>query len=430
MTKRKATVLFTVLAVVIILLTAFCVMPPFETKGRYDFKSPALATTRGTDFNGGASVILKVSDNSVENLETELNKAVDIMYDRAVELGESELYLAAVKNQAGEYGVLLKCQNVAATNAIADALSRSGIFSIREEDEDGEIITDASNIKQARPLYDQSANTWFVQLTFTKKGADEMKEKTSQMMIGSVEICFMMDGEQVLVESIKDPMKGRVYTISGVANGDAAFSLAAIINHGSFGIKFEKFAAIDIVLYTSDAIENFQTAFMITLGALAVVFIVLLIVQFKLFGVAAVLSILLFICASLIALAFLPFISFTYASATGLLLSLVLVYIFNVIQLKKIKSEYVEGKTLRRAISEGFRKSRMFIVDTGAVLFGTSIAMWILGIVRVVSLATMVFVTSIFAVLSSIFVSRLFIHLLSSVYSDYPAVFKLDKGVK
>ena len=430
MTKRKATVLFTVLAVVIILLTAFCVMPPFETKGRYDFKSPALAITRGADFSGGASIVLMVSDNSIENLETELDKAIDIMYARAKELGEKELYLAAVKNQAGEYGVLVKCQNIDASNAVIEALSKSGDFSIRAEVEDGEIITDVSNIKQARPLYDQSAGSWYLQITFNKKGANEMKEAVNDLMVSGSELFFIMDGETVFAEGIKDPMKGRAYTISGVADGDTAISLATIINNGAFKIGFEKYDKIDITLYSSDAAENFQTAFMITLGALAVIFIALLIVKYKLFGVAAALSILLFISASLIALAFLPFVSFTYASAAGLLLSLILVYVFNTIQLKKIKSEYVEGKTLRRAISEGFRKSRMFIVDTGAALFGASIVMWIFGIIRIISLATMVFVTSIFAVLSSIFVSRLFIHLLSMVYSDYPAVFMLDKGVK
>jgi preprotein translocase subunit SecD len=433
MTKKQATVWLSILGVAIVLLMLFSVFPSFKAGAFDEFTSPVMAMVRGADFEGGAETYYQVADqpeNMTEqetaDFEKQLEKVVDIMYKRVSEMNVKDTYIAGSKNADGLYGVLVKFPSKTEANLFNDYISKSGKLEVLSLSETGDEVTEASNIKQVRPFFNN--NTWYVQISFNKEGAEEMQEASAEIANASGNMYFMMDGDVVSSPTVSEAIKTNFMTISGFASAIDAVGFAAVVNNGAFDLMFEERS---LESFTTSGYVN-ESAYLVSVLVMAgilVAFIAFSAVKYGMFSLGSTLSVFAYIGAVVLALLLFN-IQMTIATAVGLIIGFALVCGFNLLMMRYTTAEYNDGKTFRRAVQEGSKKIRWIVVDTCIVGALLCIGLWIATYAPFIAFATSMLVSLAVGLFSSLFLTRLLYSLAGTVFGNNIKVFKLKPQTK
>lgn len=97
----------------------------------------------------------------------------------------------------------------------------------------------------------------------------------------------------------------------------------------------------------------------------------------------------------------------TLPGIAGIVLSLGMSVDANVLIYERIREEIAEGKTIRLAISEGFRKAMPSILDSNITTFLTGVILYVFGQGPIVGFATTLMIGIITSLFAAIFISRL-----------------------
>jgi SecD/SecF fusion protein len=97
----------------------------------------------------------------------------------------------------------------------------------------------------------------------------------------------------------------------------------------------------------------------------------------------------------------------TLPGIAGIVLSLGMSVDANVLIYERIREEIAEGKSLRLAISEGFRKAMPSILDSNITTFLTGVILYVFGQGPIVGFATTLMIGIITSLFAAIFISRL-----------------------
>lgn len=347
MNKKKATWTAVLLAVfmVVTLITAAVGWGPTGTGSAKNIKL-------GLDLSGGVSITYQAAgdeDPSQEDMDDTVYKLQQRVQNYST---EASVY------QEGANRINIEIPGVSDANAILEELGKPGSLTFQLAD--GTVILDGTEVDSAEAGTQQDSmgnSEHVVSLTFTDEGAKAFAEATSENVGNPIYIVY--DGEVISYPTVREAITDGKCVISGSFTAESASNLASSIRIGSLSLELEEIRSNVVGAQLGEkAISTSLLA-----GAIGLLIVIIfMICVYKIPGVIAGLSLVLYTGLELVALNAFDM-TLTLSGIAGVILSIGMAVDANVIIYARIREEIAAGKTVRTAIDIGFKKALSAIID-------------------------------------------------------------------
>ena len=281
------------------------------------------------------------------------------------ELGETaQLTFAIVEEgEHGEEGVV---------ELIEDG-EHYGDYEIKEEFMDGSMVE-----KAGAAILD---NQYIVTLDFDTEGT-KIFGKTTSEHVGDM-IGILMDGNLISVATVESAITGGEGYISGRFSAAEAKNLADKINSGAlpFTMETTNYSSVSATM-GAHALSVMLLAGMIALG----IIILFLCIYYRLPGFVASITLLLQTAGQLL-IFHLMGLTLTLPGIAGIILSIGMGVDSNIIISERIKEEINGGKTLKGAISSGYKRAFSAVIDCNITTAAIGLLLMIFGTGSMLSFA-------------------------------------------
>ncbi len=325
----------------------------------------------------------EVAINSEESLTKEnYLKTKSIVEKRLSDYGISE-YLIRLNENTGKMTVQIPEDNF--TDLAVQYIYMTGKFTITNED--GEVLLDETNVKKASASYNttKSGTTVYLTIEFNKDSVEKLKEISNTYVKTTDEsgtekskkITMKIDDSTIASTTFDEEISNGMLQISvGSASTDAttinsylaeARNIAILINDGSLPITYtlsqNRFVSSDITT------DNLKIAGVIILSAVVVGAIVLGIL-YKKNGILVGISTIGYLAILLILIRYTNVI-LTLEGICGILVSIVLNYIFGINLLKKMQAE-----DAKKAFNQTAKEMLFVLVPAFVIAISLCFASW------------------------------------------------------
>ncbi len=275
------------------------------------------------------------------------------------------------------------------------------------QDDAGNVLVNGSNVVDSEPGKDPSTNEYIVSLTFDEKGTKLFSDATAKLVGKNISI--YMDKTLIQTATVSVHIKDGKAMINGMGSYEEAKSLSDKINAGSlpFSMTTKNHSTI------SPTLGSGALKIMLDAGLIAFcVICVLLIFYYRLPGFVACISLLIQIAGQILALS-IPQITLTLTGIAGVILSIGMGVDANVIISERISEEIKSGKTVRSAISSGFKGAFTSVFDGNITVLIVGVILMIFGSGSLLSFAYSLLTGIFFNFVAGVTASRLMIWSLS-----------------
>jgi protein-export SecD/SecF family membrane protein len=297
----------------------------------------------------------------------------------------------------------------------ADAMAELGETALLTFcDENGNVLLEGSHVSNSSPEFDSSRNQYVVSLTFDEKGT-QLFSKATKDLTGKL-INIYMDKTLIQSARVTEHIPSGKAEISGMGSYEQAKAVSDKINSGAlpFSMITKNHSTISPTL-GSGALEV-----MINAGIIAFFIIcALLIIYYRVPGFVASIALLIQVSGQLLALS-VPQMTLTLTGIAGVILSIGMGVDANVIISERISEEIKAGKTVRSAISSGFKDAFSSVFDGNITVLIVGIILMMFGSGSLLSFAYSLLTGIFFNFVAGVAASRLMIRSLS----DYSALRK------
>lgn len=366
----------------------------------YDFKFQPQHIKRGLDLSGGVSITYEVV-NKDELTDSKMADTVAKFQKRAEAFStESSVY------KEGQYRINIDIPGANDAQQVLDKLGSAGKISFiyaqgksgttnvvstgtnyilaRSLDEiiaAGDLVLDGSSVSNA--YADLSENSQGVSqnvvcLEFDANGTNAFRDATtwccSQSGYANM-IAIVYDGEIVSCPSVNSVIDSGKAQIEGSMSFDEASDLSTIIRIGALPIEVTPIRS-NIVGATLGS-RALDTSILAGLIGFALVCIFMIVI-YRLPGVAASLSLIMYIGITL-ALLIIFEVTLTLPGIAGIILSVGMAVDANVIIFTRIREELATGKTVRSAMKLGYHKATAAIVDGNITTLIAAVVLYLFG---------------------------------------------------
>lgn len=249
----------------------------------------------------------------------------------------------------------------------SSADSASIIMPARSTETIGDYIKSARTTRAADGSY-------AINIRFTKLGRQALAN-ASKNAADSSDTLFIRVGETDVIQlSVSDQMDMNTLGIynSSFTKSDASVR-AILIDTALKGPKSELTLSMnDTASYRALYGENALTALYIVFGVFFVAMMVFFFVRYHLLAFAHLYTYLLFLCASLLCLWAIPFLSLSVETFVAFLLTSVLLSVSNAVIYEGARAEYALGKTMVSSVKTSYKKNlwKLFDLHIVAALIG------------------------------------------------------------
>ena len=347
MNKKKATWTAVLLAVflVVTLITAAIGWGPTGTGSAKNIKL-------GLDLSGGVSITYQtVGDDepSAEDMSDTIYKLQQRVQNYST---EASVY------QEGANRINIEIPGVSDANTILEELGKPGSLTFQLSD--GTVILDGTQVasSEAGTKKDSMGNSeHVVSLTFTAEGTTAFADATSENVGNPIYIVY--DGEVISAPTVREAITDGKCVISGSFTAESASNLASSIRIGSLSLELEEIRSNVVGAQLGEkAISTSLIA-----GAIGLLLVIIfMIIVYKIPGVIAGLSLILYTGLEMVALNAFDM-TLTLSGIAGVILSIGMAVDANVIIYARIREEIAAEKTVRSAIDIGFKKALSAIID-------------------------------------------------------------------
>lgn len=263
----------------------------------------------------------------------------------------------------------------------------------------GDVISDARND------YDQKGNPEVV-MSMNANGAARWRSVTAQASAdpqNKQAIAIVLDNQVYSAPTVQNEISGGVSSISGNFTVDDTKDLANVLKSGRLPAPAK--IVSEYVVGPSLGAESIQKGLVSSIVGVAVILIFMAMYYSKAGWVANValvinLFFLMGVTASLGAVLTLPGIA-------GVVLSLGMSVDANVLIYERIREELAEGKSMRLAIADGYRKAMSSILDSNVTTFLSGLILFIFGSGPIQGFATTLMIGIITSLFAAIFITRI-----------------------
>ena len=332
----------------------------------------------GIDISGGVEAVFSPDKADVDITDEDMDAAKSIIETRLVNnnITDYEVYSDSDNHQiivrfpwaAGE-------SDFDAASAVQELGETALLTFCRNEDSEDVILSGAEDIEKAEAGMDQDGN-YVVYLYFTDAGTSKFSAATAEL-VGST-ISIWMDDTMLQAPTVNEAITTGEAYITGMADADAAKSLADKINAGSlpFALTVDN-SKLQVISATlgSDALEVMLIAGAVAFGLVCL----LMILRYRLNGVVAAIALLGQLAGSVACISgcFPNSDSFTLTipGIAGIILSIGVGVDCNVIAAERIRDEFKKGKTIDGAIDSGYKNSLSAIIDGNVTIVIVSVVL-------------------------------------------------------
>jgi SecD/SecF fusion protein len=265
-------------------------------------------------------------------------------------------------------------------------------------------------------------NLPIVLMEFTGDGADKFQDITAQEHIrGNLRNAFqhfaiVLDREiktfpqiDYTDDSLAGGISGGRAQIQGLESIDEANDIAIVLQTGALPVKFETLDRTDISATLGE--DSLEEAWKAAIGGLLLVMLFLLIF-YRFLGVVAVAGLAVY-AAFLYATILVFDVVLTLPGFAGLVLTFGVAADANIVIFERIKEEVRAGRSVRAAISAGYRKGFATIVDANVVTAITALVLFAVATASVRGFALMLLIGTVLSMLTAVLATRAILALLA-----------------
>ena len=404
MTKKSSSIVkLVIVSIVAILGAVLCFVSWYWPGSFYKVNSFASQIKLGLDLKGGIYAVYEAKSEGVADFEEKLT----MTQDRLVELLTAEGYDATITTE-GTNNLRVEVPDVDNPSRIFDLIGKpcQVVFVI-----DDQIVMHGKDKITGATAYLDSQNSggYAVSLEMTTAGKTEFGEVTANNVNKDMSIYLVYDedyenfattGTLVTTATINEAIYGNAQ-ITGSFDAEGASDLATKIESGTFSLTLSLIESSTMPATLGE--EALDTGLLA--GAIGLLIVVaFLIWRYRLLGVVATISLVVYTELMFFFLAALPWVQLTLAGIAGIILSLGMAVDGNVIIYERMKEEYRDGKSVLASYHAGFSKSRWSIIDGNVTTVFAAIILLILGVGTVQGFG----LTLLVGILLSLFTSLLF----------------------
>ena len=329
------------IAVILILLAAVLSIKPLQSQ-----------LNLGLDLRGGAEVVLQAIPEDGTTVTTEdMEQLKEIMRKRVDAIGVSE----PVIQLEGNDRIIIELAGVEDPDQAIEALGQTAKLEFR--DSAGTLLLSGSDLKNAQGVSDNKGGG-LISLEFTSEGAKKFGDATLRLV--GQPIIIYLDGEVLINANVKEPILDGKAQIEGTYTLEEAILQAAILRGGALPIDVEVMAKRTVgPSLGSDSLQKSLYAGIIGM----ILLLIFIIAYYRLPGVIAAFSLIAYTVALFWIIAAVGVV-LTLPGIAGFVLSIGMAVDANIIIYERVREELNNGKSLRAAISAGFKRATWTIVDS------------------------------------------------------------------
>ncbi len=367
MAKRKSILTLFILVIFSILLCCISYFGIGENKllGIQNIK-------QGLDLKGGVNVVYEAIDGIPS--EEDMKIALSVIQARL----DRKNYNEAEVSKQGTNRIRVDIPGIDNSEQAVETIGKTAKLSFR--DEEGNELLSGRHVKTAAQAVNKDAtgiSEVVVTLDFNSEGAVLFEEATSKN-IGKT-ISIFLDEELLTSARVDRSISGGKAQIQGGANGgfsiETATELATLIQDGALPFELEVVSLTNVGARLG--VSSLNTS--IIAGAVGFALILLLmIVLYKVSGLAADLALFIYLGLELIFLSLFG-ITLTLPGIAGIVLSVGMAVDANIIIFERIKDELKSGKSLRLSNETGFKRAFPAILDSNVTTIIAGVILYWLG---------------------------------------------------
>ncbi len=228
-------------------------------------------------------------------------------------------------------------------------------------------------IDKAQLQFNSTSGEPAVSLSFNKEGK-ELFAKVTKENIGGI-LAIFLDGQTISTPVIREEINDGKAQISGSFTPQEAKTLVRDINYGALPVPIELISTQSIG--ASIGAETLDKGIQAALFGLLSV-IIFLIIWYRLPGLLASVSLLIYISLVLSIFKLIP-ITLTSAGIAGFILSIGMAVDANVLIFERLKEELKNGRDINSAVKEGFSRAWLSIRDSNISSIITAVILFWFG---------------------------------------------------
>lgn len=416
--KRKSILLFIlglVLTAALVLVNVFGVTIGGKEKGS------ARNIILGLDLKGGVSITYQAKG---EFTTEDFNDTIRKLRLRAQEFSsEADVY------QEGDDRITVDIPGQDNAEEVLEKLGKPGslTFVTNFGTDSAKTWITGADIKTAQPATVQGstgATEYVVAFELNDSAAATFAEVTSNN-IGKI-LYVVYDGEAISSPYIKSAITGGSGEINGMSSYEEAEELASIIRIGSLKVELEDISSkVVSAKLGDDALNSSLLAGMIGIA----IIIVFMIFVYKIPGVAAGISLIIYTALDLICINGFNW-TLTLPGIAGVILSIGMAVDANVIVYARIKEELAVSDNVEGAIKTGFKKATSAIVDGNITTFIAAVVLMLVGTGTVKGFAQTLALGIVLSMFTAMVTSRIFLTLLYNMGFNKKSMYGVQKERK
>jgi SecD/SecF fusion protein len=341
--------------------------------GNYDYNGFAHIIKLGLDLKGGVYAVFQVDESKEAATDEAINGTIDNIQRTLMGKGFTEAVVVR-QGGSGNWQIRVEVPDVADPQTIFDMIGKPAYLEFKipvSEDANAEPYITGKNVVEA---YADVREGPVVVLKLDTEGAEKFRQATTDRKGNKIGI--YLDGQEIASPTVNDVISNGEATISGVGDYAACEELALRIQSGAFSVSLQTIENRTISPTLGiNAITNSIIA-----GAIGILLIVLLLILlYRMLGVAASISLIAYIVLTIMVLGIFPWVQLTLSGIGGIILGIGMAVDANIVIFERIKDEYEKGKPIPAAVNVGFKNAMRAIVDSNLTTILGALALLIFG---------------------------------------------------
>ena len=367
---------------------------------------------QGLDLQGGVRLVyeLDLSNTDEDSRRDAIESTRNVIERRVNTTGVAEPTIQPSK-VGDKHTVIVELPGVDDVQVAIDLIGRTAQLDFREQgggDNSNEWISTGltgKHLKSASVDFERTTNTPQINLEFNKEGTDLFAEITGRN-IGQP-VAIFLDEEILQQPIVQAKITGGNAVITGEYTIEQIKQIVSLLNAGALDVPISLIEQRTVGATLGEAsVKKSLVAGLIGLALVAL----FMLVNYRVAGLAAVLALTGY---TLIVVAFFKYIpvTLTLSGMAGFILSIGMAVDANILIFERMREELREGKDIKIAMEEGFRRSwpsirdsNMATIITSAILYFTTTGL-VRGFALTLALGVMI------SLYSSITASRAFLRL-------------------
>lgn len=372
----------------------------------------------GLDLQGGVYVVLEAdTDATGSELDSLMSQTQAVIERRVNEMGLTN----PIVTIEGENRIRVELPGAEDAETAIEQIGRTAQLEFVLAD--GTVAVDGSHISDAGTQINQNGSGYVVTLEFDSEGATAFEQATQTIVNGEVTVdetmsqqgitssmlLIVLDGEIISSPTVSSVISGGNAQIEGNFTQEEASQLAALIRGGALPVGLEEVQTN--IVGPSLGMDSLTESIIAALIGVALVMLLMLLV-YRLPGLAADIALALYCLIFIWIIAAFGTV-LTLPGIAGMILSVGMAVDANVIIFARIKEEVRNGKTIRVATTQGYKRALGTIIDSQVTTLIASVALYEFGSGDVRGFALTLMIGIVISIFTATVITNVFLRILA-----------------